>query len=267
MPLALDRSEPFALGHAGFAAALARALAVVAARASRFVGGVDSHHDPAVLDALDEDRRLHAEGAWDGFIPSEAAAFVLVGSVRGGDLPSRARVAAVATGMEPDPLPEDATPGEAATEVVRAVATALPSPVPWVLPDVNGERHRVKEWMFVRIRNRERIVDGRTVETRLYEELGDVGAASGLEDLDQRLAAWHRGFVERRSARGASAAARGSRQGARARRSRASWPSSRRGPPAWMCVAGWPCRSSKSPLHGSCCSARRRDAPRARRGE
>ena len=204
VPLAPDACEPFVLGHAGFSAALARALAFVAqaprdaARGSRpcaIVGGVDSHHDPVVLEALDNERRVHGAGVWDGFIPSEAAAFVVVAPA--GSVPTLARVLAVTTGMEREDMDEGPNPpiGEAATEVVRAAAAALRAPVPWVLPDVNGERHRVKEWSFVRIRNPEQFDDGTTIETRLCDELGDVGAASGAVHAAYACMAFRMGFA------------------------------------------------------------------------
>jgi len=200
--LALDRSEAFPAGHAAFAVALSRALASVAARAHEggrdrrpyaIVGGVDSHHDPAVLSALDEERRLHGEGAWDGFIPSEAAAFVVIGPP--GSAPAFARITSVATGAEREEDPENPSIGEAATEVVRAAAAGFREHVPWVLCDVNGERHRVKEWSFVRIRNRDRFDEAKTIETRPYEELGDVGAASGAVFAAYASMAFRLGFA------------------------------------------------------------------------
>ena len=203
VPLAPEACEPFVLGHAGFSAALARALAFVAqaprdaarGRPCAIVGGIDSHHDPVVLAALDKERRVHGDGVWDGFIPSEAAAFVVVAPA--GSTPALARVLAVTTGMEREDTGEGPNPpiGEAATEVVRAAAAALRAPVPWVLPDVNGERHRVKEWSFVRIRNPERFDDHTTVETRLCDELGDVGAASGAVHAAYACMAFRMGFA------------------------------------------------------------------------
>jgi 3-oxoacyl-[acyl-carrier-protein] synthase-1 len=192
VPIALAASEAVVLGHAGFAVALGRGLAALSARGASpcvVVGGVDSHHDPAVLAALDKERRLQADGVWNGFIPSEAAAFVVL--AREGAAPALARVMAVATGMER----EDGTEiGEAATEVALRVAGVMRAPVPWVLPDVNGERHRVKEWSFVRIRNREAFDEARTIETRLYDELGDVGAASGAVHAAYACMAFRLGF-------------------------------------------------------------------------
>lgn len=209
VPIALEQSEPFALGHAGFAAALARALAHVAGqpppaagarapaeRAPRrfaIVGGLDSYHDPAVLAAVDEERRLHGGGAWNGFIPSEAAAFLVVAP--GGTGPAYARVLAVMTAMERDDDADEPPIGEATTELVRAVSATMKMPIPWALPDVNGERHRIKEWTFTRMRNRERFDDDRTVETRLYDELGDVGAASGAVHAAYACQAFRLGFA------------------------------------------------------------------------
>ena len=215
--IALDRSEAIAIGHAGFAVALSRAIASVNERAAAILarrsgsargapapghrepvaiaiaGGVDSHHDPAVLAALDEERRLHGSGTRDGFIPSEGAAFVVVTAHE--TRLSYARVTGVATGMEREDGAEDPPIGEAATEVTRAAAGALAEPIPWVICDVNGEHHRVKEWTFVRIRNRALFDDDHTVETRPYDELGDVGAASGAVFAVHACVAFRMGFA------------------------------------------------------------------------
>lgn len=220
--IALESSEPFPIGHAGFAAALDRALTFLAAAAVpapvqglpfgrlgkapepaapakpkptyAIVGGVDSYHDPAVLEALDKERRVNAEGIWDGFIPSEAAAFAIV-ALPGAQLPTVGKVLAVGLGMEKPEDPQNPTVAEAATELARNVATSLRTPVPWVMPDINGERHRVKEWTFVRIRNREVFDDAGTVEMRLCDELGDVGAASGAVHTAFACSAWKLGFA------------------------------------------------------------------------
>jgi 3-oxoacyl-[acyl-carrier-protein] synthase I len=209
VPIALEQSEPIALGHAGFAAALGRALAYVSApppappagrprgekppRPFAIVGGVDSYHDPAVLKWLDDERRLHREDAWDGFIPSEAAAFLVVAPAGTG--PAYARILSVVTGVEREETAEDPPVGEAATELLRQVSAAMKTPVPWILPDVNGENHRIKEYTFVRIRNPERFDGARTVETRLYDELGDVGAASGAVHAAYVCQAFRLGFA------------------------------------------------------------------------
>ncbi len=222
VPIALESSEPFPIGHAGFAAALERALAFLATpppptplqglpfgRLGKapeptgpakpkptyaIVGGVDSYHDPAVLEALDKESRVNAEGIWDGFVPSEGAAFVVV-ALPDANLPVVGRVLGLGLGMERLEDPQNPTVAEAATELVRIVATNLRTPVPWALPDLNCERHRVKEWTFVRIRNGETFHDTATVETRLCDELGDVGAATGAVSTAFVCSAWKLGFA------------------------------------------------------------------------
>ncbi len=220
--IALDSSEPFPIGHAGFAVALDRAFTVLAAAAVpaplqalsfgrlgkppelaapakpkptyAIVGGVDSYHDPAVLKALDKERRVNADGIWDGFIPSEAAAFVVV-ALPNTNIPAIGRVLGIAVGMERPDDPQNPPIGEAATDATRAVMTNLNAPVSWVLPDVNNERHRVKEWMFVRMRNHDFFDESTTVETRLCDELGDVGAAIGAVSVAHVCTAFQLGFA------------------------------------------------------------------------
>lgn len=220
--IAPESSEPFPIGHAGFAAALDRAITFLSAAAVpvplqglpfgrlgkaleaaapakpkptyAIVGGVDSYHDPTVLEALDKERRVNAEGVWDGFIPSEAAAFMVI-ALPGVNLPIAGKLLGVGLGMERPDDPQNPPIAEAATELARTMAGTLRAPVPWVLPDVNGERHRVKEWSFARMRNREAFDDASTVETRLCDELGDVGAATGAVSAVFACSAWKLGFA------------------------------------------------------------------------
>lgn len=222
VPIAIESSEPFAIGHAGFAAALDRAFTFLSAAAVpaplqglpfgrlgkapepaapakpkptyAIVGGIDSYHDPAVLEALDKERRVNAEGTWDGFIPSEAAAFAVV-ALPNVNLPTVGKVLGIGMAMERPQEAQEPPIAEAATELLRNVAAHLRSPIPWVMPDVNGERHRVKEWSFVRLRNREIFDDAATIETRLCDELGDVGAASGAVHTAFACSAWKLGFA------------------------------------------------------------------------
>lgn len=221
--IAHESSEPFPIGHAGFAAALDRAFTFLAAAAVpppmqglpfgrlggkppepaapakpkatyAIVGGIDSYHDPAVLEALDKEKRVNAEGIWDGFVPSEAAAFVVV-ALPGIQLPTMGKVLGVGMAMEKPEDPQNPTVAEAATELTRNVVTNLRTPVPWVMPDINGERHRVKEWTFVRMRNQEAFDDAATVEMRICDELGDVGAATGAVYTAIACSAWKLGFA------------------------------------------------------------------------
>lgn len=217
-----EASEPFPIGHAGFAAALDRAVTFLSASSVpaltqglglgrlgkpaepvapakpkstyAIVGGIDSYHDPLVLDALDKEKRVNAEGVWDGFIPSEGAAFAVI-ALPNANIPFVGKVLGVGLGIERPDDPQNPVIAEAATELTRMVAANLRTPVPWVLPDVNGERYRAKEWTFVRIRNSEAFDDAGTVESRLCDELGDVGAATGAMHTAFVCSAWKLGFA------------------------------------------------------------------------
>ncbi|MCC6522274.1 MAG: hypothetical protein IT373_06405 [Polyangiaceae bacterium] len=182
--LDLERSAVVRAGSAGFAVALASATALLASGAPAvLVGGLDSYIDPDVIRELDEQCRLHAEGTEDGIVPSEGAGFALLGTA-----PSLGRVARagaiatlahVATATEP---PAGADDAELAVGMTRALQEALGArahqgPIDWVLSDVNGEHHRVREWSTAEIRCGEVLAAAR--HDRLLGELGDVGAAAG----------------------------------------------------------------------------------------
>lgn len=192
----LGASTAVAAGHAGFAVALDRAL-----RASRetgrlvVAGALDTHHDPAVLRWLAAEHRIHGPGTGDGFIPSEAAVFALVSANGAGGL---ARVEVIALGAdEVDEEAPDPAIAAAMTEIVRR-ALDEGGDVEWIMTDVNGERHRLKEWSFVLLRHRDRLDPDRVWIDRPYVESGDAGAASGGLFAALACMAWELGFAPAR---------------------------------------------------------------------
>lgn len=191
--LSLDpRSAVVRIGNAGFAALLARA-AMFSAEARVIVGAIDSYHDPARMQRLDRNYRIHGPRSGNGFIPSEAAAFARVAAARGKG--ALAAIKFVACAEEPD---EEPALARALTRLLRD--ERLPSPVPWVLSDDNGENHRIKEWTFATIRNAARFEPGRTRVQRPHGELGDVGAASGAVYLAHACMGFKLGFAPASSA-------------------------------------------------------------------
>lgn len=176
--ITVDRApEVVRVGQAGFAAALCRAVDFLSRSPGMdvLVGGVDSHHDPELLAELDREYRLHGHGAADGFIPSEGAGFLRLSSR---DDASFAQLVGVSAGAEVPETPDQPWTGEVATSLFRNAIQHHSSAPVWLVTDVNGERRRVKEWDVVRIRNRDVIADD-SVTYEPYDELGDVGAASG----------------------------------------------------------------------------------------
>lgn len=197
VPLDTARSRIFRAGHAGGAFAVAAAVEELSKGAQAvIVGGVDSYHHPEVLAWLDEECRLHAMDAENGFVPGEAGAFLVltsklaavagrakeargsgadVGHASRGGAPVLLRRAVV--GQEETVLADEANIGAAMTGLLRELAAAAPGErLAWSLTDVNGERHRVREWALASGRG---VFAEEAVHDRPAEDLGDLGAASG----------------------------------------------------------------------------------------
>lgn len=173
-----QRSEVIAVGHAGFAVALQRAVSLLQAapRAAVIVGGVDTYHHPETLAWLDSECRLHAHEAPNGIVPSEGAAFLVLTSGSG---PALAELTGLSCALE-EGSPEGPEPdlGLALQEVVVRAAANKELPIGWALTDCNGERHRSRRWSFVKVREPD-IIANDTLELDAGDELGDAGAAVG----------------------------------------------------------------------------------------
>ncbi len=171
---------PVREGRAGGLSAVA-----AAARAIRngeaelaIAGGVDSYIDLRTLAELDRERRLRSDANRDGFIPGEAAAFLLLG-MRGAGTPL-ALLGADGIGHEPghlgspEPYRGDGLSGTLARLFEASPATRVRES--W--STMNGESHWAKEWGIAGIRHRQRFVDGHALH-HPADCLGDTGAASG----------------------------------------------------------------------------------------
>lgn len=175
LPLDLRSSLAIRADHAGFAQALEGATAMLSRPGGPravMVGGVDSYLHPGVLAALDEDYRLHTPSNDNGFIPGEGAAFALLAREPLHAIRPLGALRRVVLDTE-DTVGTDApNTARAMTAILRAMRAD--GPVPWVLSDVTSERHRVREWTLAATR----VLDD-TVDDRLTDHTGDLGAASG----------------------------------------------------------------------------------------
>lgn len=179
------RYEVAGRGHAGVAAALARAAQVIAHHDDRLslVLGVDSYLDPRTLLWL-EHNRCFGPDARSGFPPGEAAGCLVIASARLRKqlgLPCLARIGGLGLAHEARPLDgETGSLGEGMTAALRAATSQLRLPseaVDAVFSDINGERHRSEEWGFVALRVPELF---RTLDYEAPADAwGDLGAASG----------------------------------------------------------------------------------------
>lgn len=194
----VHRSSVVRVGHAGFATALELASGATA-ESPVLVGGIDSYHHPQLIEHLFDAKRLLSEDAHSGFVPSEGAAFLALGSASG--RPPLATIAAAASGKELPKTWEEPRVAELLTDLVFLAGGSLSGrPLGWVLPDTNGERHRAKEWDFCSVRCSELIMPPKTEITRLTSSWGDTGAATGALAAVYAIVGWQTGFAPARNA-------------------------------------------------------------------
>jgi 3-oxoacyl-[acyl-carrier-protein] synthase-1 len=202
-----DRSIVIRAGHAAGALAMEAAVGMLASGAqAALVGGVDSYFHPDTLRWLDEECRLHALDAENGLVPSEGAAFLLLsragarlgGSREAGQGRPLAVVRFAEGAREEAALSGEPNVGRAMTELLRRASEHVRDRlIPWALTDLNGERHRLREWMFASSRGA--LADD-AVHSRFVEDLGDMGAATGPSLAAMVCTLWRVGCAPARSA-------------------------------------------------------------------
>ena len=172
LPLDIEGSSVIRRGHAGFAYALADAEKAFKSGATTvIVGGVDSYFHPQVLTWLDDEYRLHSPTSENGFIPGEAAAFLVLAKTNAG----HASVICAQAGEDETVLDdEQASIGEKLSELVES-AQASAGEADWVINDTNNERHRQTEFDLTCIRQ----IDHEATRDDWAAVTGDLGAASG----------------------------------------------------------------------------------------
>jgi 3-oxoacyl-[acyl-carrier-protein] synthase-1 len=191
-------SEVIRLGHAGMAIVLERAMAAGGGDPI-IVGCVDSYHHPDMIRWLEKELRVLGESIHNGFVPSEGAAFVVLGGGKSDKRPF-AKVTHAVGGVEqiPDGQPRLA---ELMTELVRNGAARIGGHhLQWAITDLNGERHRTKEWSFVTIRNNDVFHGGETREDHMGQLVGDAGAATGALAVVFAATAFRIGFATAQTA-------------------------------------------------------------------
>lgn len=185
VPLVRPLCGFFNSGHEGGVAALDQARQILGAGKADFclVGGVDSHRDADTLAWLAKERRLKDDETPHGFIPGEAAAFVLVTTretARHLALTVRGRIVGVGRAIEPSPwYSGQSTQGRGLTEAIRIACAGLPAGqrASATYCDNNGEPWRSDEWSMAYIRTAAHHAD--PMDLRHPADCwGDVGAAS-----------------------------------------------------------------------------------------
>ena len=181
------KMESIETGHAAGAMAVKAAWESVRAGAAEFAlaGGVDSYLEPETLEWLEANDQIHSAGPENnayGFIPGEAAGFVLLASEAAAeryDLQSAVELLTTATARETKVIKTDAVcTGEGLTALFRALAGEPQSlRADHLYCDMNGEPYRADEFGFAIIRAGGLFHDPSTF-TAPADCWGDVGAAS-----------------------------------------------------------------------------------------
>ncbi len=191
------RSQLVAADRGGGIVAFRTATALLGDGVDRvLVGGVDSYFDPDVLEWLDQERRLHGLETENGFIPGEAAAFVLLSRrSRVGGLHRSASL--VGAAIEDEPRPYGSAEPCQALAMSHAIKLATgpferTRSIPWVLTDVVNERHRVDEWQLAFARKFQAFTPDVAHDQPLLKT-GDVGAASAALLVVMACVQWDAG--------------------------------------------------------------------------
>lgn len=146
------------------------------------IGGVDSYRFfDGQLESLDEDQRLLAEGAADGFAPGEGASFLLLASPeawRKHALTPPLFLGRPGAGREVGHrFSEEPYRGDGLTQAFRQALASVPQlPIASIYSSLNGESFAAKELGVARIRNREKLNENLKVN-HPADCFGDLGAA------------------------------------------------------------------------------------------
>jgi 3-oxoacyl-[acyl-carrier-protein] synthase-1 len=182
-PNASDASHK---GRAGGFIAIGQAVLTIKQGRADFIiaGGIESYRDLYVLATLDCDQRVKSSSNWDGFIPGEGAAFLLLASEQvavARRLTTISRVTPMATGFEPGHLYSEAPyrgEGLASTFQQLVAQGVVDAPISEVYSSMTGESHWAKEWGVAFMRTRAAFQEGYGMH-HPADCFGETGAAAG----------------------------------------------------------------------------------------
>ncbi|UCC71417.1 MAG: hypothetical protein JSV86_13605 [Gemmatimonadota bacterium] len=181
----LSASQATHTGRAGGLIAIGKAIQTIAKAQADFVvaGGIDSYLDPYILGTLDLNQRINSTANLDGFIPGEAAAFLLLANAAKAEsagLTPVAFISAVAEGFEVGHIEsEEPYRGEGLAAVFQKLTEAGAAPaISDVYSSMNGESHWAKEWGVAFLRTSSAFAPEHGMH-HPADCLGDLGAACG----------------------------------------------------------------------------------------
>ena len=179
-PIDLQHSYVFPDGRAAGLYALEVAMQMLERGDCKqiILGGVDSYLDLQLLNSLDNDDRILAEGVMDGFAPGEGAAFMVIQLA--GNAPG---IQIYPPGIADEPghryssLPYM---GDGLTQaIIESMNANAGNRVKTVFASFNGENFGAKEWGVAALRNQQQLdIDLKIVHPA--DCYGDLGAATAV---------------------------------------------------------------------------------------
>jgi len=179
-PIDLKNSYLFPYGRAAGFHAIEAAIQLIEQGVSQavIVGAVDSYLDLFLLNTLDNEDRVLADGVMNGFAPGEGAAFMVVQAAT-----NESKIKLYPPGIAEEVghrYSSEVYKGDGLAEAVtEALSPLAGKQVKTVLAGFNGEHFNTKEWGVSSIRNSQ----GLASELGMIhpaDSLGDAGAALGL---------------------------------------------------------------------------------------
>jgi 3-oxoacyl-[acyl-carrier-protein] synthase I len=177
-------SDASFVGRTGGLQAIQRAAETIqSGRAGMMLaGGIDTYRDLNLLAGLDFEGRVKSSSHLDGFIPGEAAAFLLIASAsaaRAAKIDPVATLGQVFSGFEDGHLySEQPYRGDGLAATIQQLSQAASQPIREVYSSMNGENHWAKEWGVAYIRNRALFAEDFAIH-HPADCFGDTGAACG----------------------------------------------------------------------------------------
>ncbi|HEX3020179.1 MAG TPA: beta-ketoacyl synthase N-terminal-like domain-containing protein [Chitinispirillaceae bacterium] len=202
-PIEIPDLRPFSNGHAGCLLGIGEAVEALNSGELDMciVGGADSYLETEYVYSLREQKRIKTGQTTAGFIPGEAAGFVVIekeSHARKRNAPVLARITPVYSSMES--IAWDSTePGRyrAMPMVLRELISNSPcdpQKINRVINDLNGERWRFLEWAMTN----NPALSSLPPDWRLWcpaDCIGDTGAATGAIHVNLAVQAILRGYA------------------------------------------------------------------------
>lgn len=176
-------SRTFATGRAGGLQAINMAFKYFESTGNAFalVGGADTFIDLHWLRTLDNDDRIKADGVRDGFVPGEAAGFLLLANEQGMRILGRQNSVSLSPpGLATESghrYSEEPYRGDGLAAAFRlAISQGEGSAIQTVFASLNGENFGAKEFGVAQLRNKSAFVSDLKLE-HPADCFGDIGAA------------------------------------------------------------------------------------------